>query len=479
MKKTLSIIISICCLVFVTFGQNTTVIFKSSDTTMQNAFVYAKAMALHYQGNSSDPVGPWYEAALPSREAFCMRDASHQCITAEILGMSLENKNMFGLFAKNISKNKDWCSYWEINKYGLPAPADYRNDKEFWYNLNANFDLIYACMRLYLWTGDVTYINNKTYINFYEKTVNEYIDKWVLQADSLLSRPAFPNALANFNIDDNFHRCRGLASYSEDVSDLKIGVDLIAAIYRGLLSYSYILKLNGDTTKAAYYEKKAEPYQEKIELNWWSKSDSLYNTYYTTGNTFGKGNGEVFLLWFDVVKDKQKVRKTIEHLISEDFNIETQSYFPVFLYNHGFWDKAYDYIIHLASPNTKRSEYPEVSYGVIEGIVQGLMGIEADAENNRISTIYRCQDGTLSELDSLPILGTNISLIHEPKKSTFNNNGKTPLYWNAQFVGNYKFIIVNNKKLLAQHNYDKSGNLVSFIDTMVDGGIKMIAICKE
>jgi len=478
MKKLFAIIIANCCFVFIAFGQNTTVSFRSSDNAMQNAFTHAKEMALHYQGNTNDPVGPWYEAALPSREAFCMRDASHQCIAAEVLGMSLENKNMFNLFAKNISKNKDWCSYWEINKYGLPAPADYRNDKEFWYNLNANFDLIYACLRLYLWTGDVTYIKNKTFTNFYEKTVNEYIEKWVLQADSLLSRPAFPNASSNFNINDSFHRCRGLASYSEDVSDLKIGVDLIAAIYRGLLSYSIILKLNGDTTKAVYYEKKAKDYQEKIDLDWWNNTDSLYNTYYTIDGKFGKGNGEVFLLWFDIVKDKKKVRKSIEHLISEDFNVETQSYYPVFLYNYGFWDKAYDYIINLASPNTKRREYPEVSFGVIEGIVQGLMGIEPDAKNNKISTIYRSQNGTSSELDSLPILGTNISIKHEPKKSTFKNNGKTPLYWNAQFEGNFKFIILNNKKLIAQHKFDLSGNPVSFIDTKLRGGKKIIAICK-
>jgi hypothetical protein len=51
-----------------------------------------------------------------------MRDVSHQCIGGEILGLSQENRNMFTLFAKNISASKDWCSYWEINKWGKPAP---------------------------------------------------------------------------------------------------------------------------------------------------------------------------------------------------------------------------------------------------------------------------------------------------------------------------------------------------------------------
>lgn len=478
MKKIITTIIANYCFLTVSFGQQAAVTFRSSDTAIQNAFNLAKEMALHYQGNPDDPVGPWYEAALPGRDAFCMRDVSHQCIAAEILGMSRENKNMFTQFAKNISKSKDWCSYWEINKYGKPAPADYRNDKEFWYNLNANFDLLYACLRLYLWTGDKSYIRNPEFANFYEKTVNEYIDKWVLNAASLLTRPAFPNAPDNFNIHDDFHRCRGLASYSEDVPDLKMGVDLVAAIYRGLLSYSYILKLNGDTLKAENYEKKAEAYQKKIEQDWWNNTDSLYNTYYTIDGKFG-GNGDVFLLWFDAIKNKERVHKTIEHLVSKNLNIETQSYLPVILYQHDLRNEAYHYIIHLASPDTKRREYPEVSFGVIEGIVQGLMGIKPDAEHNTVSTIYRGQNGTVSELENLPVLNTIISIKHEFNKTYFYNNGKIPLNWRAQFAGNYQFIFVNNKKKLAKHRHDESGNLVSFIDTKVAGGKKMIASCRK
>ena len=50
---------------------------------------------------------------------------------------------MFLKFAQNISESKDYCSYWEINKFDEPAPVDFRNDKDFWYNLPANFDVIY------------------------------------------------------------------------------------------------------------------------------------------------------------------------------------------------------------------------------------------------------------------------------------------------------------------------------------------------
>jgi len=68
-------------------GQPGTVSFTSEDTSVQKTFEWAKTMALHYRGDVKDPVGPWYESALPPRYAFCMRDVSHQCIGAEILGL--------------------------------------------------------------------------------------------------------------------------------------------------------------------------------------------------------------------------------------------------------------------------------------------------------------------------------------------------------------------------------------------------------
>src|SRR5258708_3043401 len=68
-----------CTFVLLSRGQ---VVFHSSDTALENAFAWAKAMALHYRAGPGDPVGPWYESALPPRDAFCIRDVSHQCIGA-------------------------------------------------------------------------------------------------------------------------------------------------------------------------------------------------------------------------------------------------------------------------------------------------------------------------------------------------------------------------------------------------------------
>lgn len=456
-------------------GQNETVTFKSSDSALQNAFYRAKAMALHYRGDPGDAVGPWYEAALPERYAFCMRDVSHQCIGAEILGMSKENRNMFSLFARNISKSKDWCSYWEINKYGKPAPVDYRNDKEFWYNLDANFDVLNACWRLYLWTGDKAYINNPEFVNFQEKTANEYIERWMLYPDSLLTRNAHLNAPVPFNRSDAFHTCRGLPSYSEGVPGMKMGIDLLAAIYRGLATCSKIMALQGNTGKAALYAQRSEAYRDKIDAEWWDAADSLYRTCYTEDGKFGRGEGEVFLLWFDAIKDSLRAAHTIRHIIHTDWNVESLSYLPVQLYRRGYGEKAYEYILHLTDSNTARREYPEVSYGVMEGIVQGLMGIDPDARGNCVTTLYRGRKGVNAFVQNLPVLQTVISVEHSDGQSVFGNEGNSAIRWRAAFTGRLDHIFVNNNSMPAKYELDQAGNVISYVNIRVKPGTRVTA----
>jgi len=445
--------------------------FSSPDTALQNAFDLAKQMALHYRGQPGDAVGPWYESALPPRYAFCMRDVSHQCIGAEILGMHPENINMFSKFVSNISASKDWCTFWEMDKYNRPAPADYKSDTEFWYNLNANFDLTDACWRTYLWTGDTMFLRDPAFLNFYSRSYNEYIDRWILQADSLLTRPGYPNAPRPFDSTNAFHRCRGLPSYSEGVHNLKMGIDLVAAIYRGMLSYASFLKANNQSGKADLLVKKASAYRKSIDAFWWDEKESLYNTHYTNDRQFGKGEGETFLLWFDALQDSTRERKTIEHLLGMDLNVENQSYLPLQLYRHGYWQKARDRMIYLASPSTERREYPEVSFGIVEAFVQGLMGVEADALSRTVSSIYRSNNATGAELQDLPVLNTVINMRHSGKNSSHVlNKGKYAFTWKAMFYGSFGTAVINNKKTPLKKEKDSSGNAVSFITTRVAPG---------
>lgn len=475
MKKTfLSISFLVCCFMNVA-GQHTGVTFKSSDSAIEDAFNWAKMTALSYKHDVGDPVGAWYDASLPGRFAFCMRDVSHQCIGAEILGMNKENKNMFTKFAENISAEKDWCSYWEINKWNKPAPADYKNNKEFWYNLNANFDLLYATWRLYLWTGDENYINDPVFLNFDEKTLNDYIKSWVLEADSLLTRPSHPNMSLPIDENNPFQRSRGLPSYVENIPDLKVSADLIAAIYQGFVSYSYILRLKGDSSESAACLQKAKQYQNVLVSKWWNPHANLYYTYYSDSGKFGNGEGESFLLWFNILKNKYRINQTIHHLNSIRWNVETTSYLPVLLYSYGFNEQAYKDLLYLSNPGTKRREYPEVSFGVIQGIVLGYMGIEPDARTNTISTLYRGKSKDMAQLKDLPVLNTTINVKEQTKTTVFRNNGHFPLHWLAMFNGQHHTIYINNKPIRARLKKGFRGNTISYIQTSVAPGQEVIA----
>lgn len=470
MKKLLSIFVY-TVLLLTAKAQPGLVKFTSTDSALQTAFNRAKEMALSYNGKPGDPVGDWYESALPPRYAFCMRDVAHQSIAGEILGLSSANKNMFTLFASNISDSKDWCSYWEINKWGKPAPADYRNDTAFWYNLVANFDILNACWNLYLWTGDTTYINSPAFNNFFERSVNDFVQRWQLAPASLLTRTTYPNAGPNFNEQDDFNRCRGLPSYSEGVTGIKMGIDMVAALYRGMISYAAILKQRGQVKQAAMFVDRAKQYQQHIDEYWWDEKAQQYNTYYSKENEFGKTEGETFLLWFDALKIKERKEKTLHRLIAGEWNVENLSYFPFIMYQNGYADEGYKYILHLTDPGTKRREYPEVSFGVIKGITEGLMGLEPNAVDNSLLTVYRHTAPTESTLSDLPVLGTTITLTHRGKDfSRLTNNGRKKITWKPSFAGRYKQLYVNKKKLPAKQAILKDGKIVTYVELNIKPG---------
>ena len=442
--------------------------FYSTDTALAHAFEWAKDMALHYRGKDEDPVGPWYESALRPRDAFCMRDVSHQSVGAEILGLTRENKNMLALFAGNISAAKNWCSYWEMNKWGKPAPEDYRSDSEFWYNLNANFDVLYACWRLSVFTGDSAYISDPVFTRFMARSAGPYIDEWVLAPDSLLTRPGHPNAPVNYREEDAFDRCRGLPSYSEGIHNLKMGVDLVAALYRGLMSYASIVASKGDAPLADLLRRKAEQYRLHLERDWWDEKAGLYNTYYSNDGHFGKNEGETFLLWFDALQDSARKERTLAHLAAEKWNMENTSYLPYLFYQQEHWDQARDHLLYVANPATPRRQYPEVSFGVVEGIVQGLMGVSVLPGTRTITTLYRQKDGSESSLKDLPILQTTLSLRHEGSKmSVLTNSGSRPVLWRAQFAGSYSRARVGNATLRLKKGMTPGGKAVSYIDMAV------------
>ncbi len=142
---------------------------ETSDAELNLSFQRAKQRALScvYSG---DPVGEWY-ATRPDAgsNVFGMRNVAHQSAGASVLGLHRHTLNMLRCFARSVSRGRDWCGYWVVTKDGFAAPSSYTSDSDFGYCLPANFDILRACYRQFLWRGDPP-IWSADFLNFYDVT---------------------------------------------------------------------------------------------------------------------------------------------------------------------------------------------------------------------------------------------------------------------------------------------------------------------
>jgi hypothetical protein len=259
---------------------------STSDPQLQRAFDRAKDQALHYVSSGQDPVKDWYEAALPGRSAFCMRDVSHQVMGAEALGLSAHNKSMLMRFAQGISQARDWASFWEIDREGKPSTADYVSDDDFWYNLPANFDVMNAALRMFVWTGDSAYSTDPVFLNYYRRTVTDYILRWQLEPRNVASRPRIMNRhLAS----GKFVESRGIPGYTEERKDFNLGTDLLAAEYRALRLYGELLRMLGSAGSPTF-DAQAEGIAQILETRAWSSpSRHFYSALEKMSSLFRRG----------------------------------------------------------------------------------------------------------------------------------------------------------------------------------------------
>ncbi|MBR5276432.1 MAG: hypothetical protein IKU35_04770 [Bacteroidaceae bacterium] len=456
-----------CCIIEENTGKELS--FESSDKNLELAFLWGQKMALSYAHHGDDPVGCWYEAALPHRNAFCMRDAAHQSIGAEILGLSKHNYNMMSKFAVNISEAKDWCTYWEIDKDDNPCRADYVSDDDFWYNLNANFDVMYACWRLYEWTGDKRYIDDPAFNNFYALSAKEYVDSWQLNPEQMLTRTREVNRKPDAK---SFRSSRGVPSYVESYGGLFSSSDLVATIYGGYDAYSKILAEAGNSDKSSQMAARAEEYRKHLDEKWWSDDINTYHTFWTSNGTFADGEGLTHVIWFGAVKEAARIKGTVEKMLArKEWNIENISYFPLLWYRYNYNDEAYDILKDIVL--AKRCDYPEVSYGMVEAIVSGTMGIEPSASKKRIVTLPKITGDNHMQLSNLPVLGGTITVRHQSnKRSAMLNNTPAEITWEAAFVGDYDNIIVNGKSVKAIKRTDAMGQTISYAEVPLAVGKK-------
>ncbi len=457
---------------------STGISFTSSNKKLDEAFTWAKDKALSYAHDGTDPVGLWYEAALPNREAFCMRDVSHQAIGAELLGLGEHNLNMFLKFAQNISEELDYCSYWEINRYNVPAPVDYEDSKDFWYNLPANLDVTYNAYRLYNWTGNKAYLENKDLQNFYSLSMNEYVDHWDLGHTEVLTRNRKLHEEKGENM--RFKGKRGIPTYNEGGrGETVLGIDMTASLVAAYKAYATILKLSGELDKSALYMRKAEEEQKFLNDFWWDPEQNSFRSIWYEDGTFDYfmvGNNQAFLhylLYFDALQNPNRIGAVADGYV-ENFDkliVELKSYLPIIFYENGQTALANQMIIDLCSTQNQRRDYPENSFTVVEHLTRGLMGIDANAESNTFTTLSRLENQKdWGQMKNIPILSNKISITHEGNlKTVATNQNGTSIKWKAQFPGRHEYLYVNGNKVTCIQN-EQNGGFISYYSVTLDEG---------
>jgi len=462
--------------------------FNGSDKELVEAFNWSKNKALSFAYSGKDSVGYWYEAALPNREAFCMRDVSHQAIGAELLGLGKHNFNMFQKFAQNISKEMDYCSYWEINRYNKPAPVDYENDKDFWYNLPANFDVTYNAYRLYNWTGNSSYINHADFKNFYHLSMNEYVDHWKLGHEEVLRRERDLH-LSNGKAS-RFGNKRGIPTYNEGGrGETLLGIDMTASLIAGYDAYSKILEVEGDSINTEIFRLKTQKELEFLNDTWWDKEKEAYRTILYTDNSYDYfmiGENQAFLhylYYFNAIKDQHKIKKMVADYKAnfDKLIVELKSYLPIMFYENGEVLMANKMIIDLCSPVNQRRDYPENSFTVIEHLTRGLMGINVDAATKTFSSIPRLvNDSEWAEMNHIPVLSNKLKITHKGlTKSIATNLIGESIKWKAQIPGSYEYLYVNGHRMKSLHDLEHGATYSYIIIELNKGAETTVSVDHE
>jgi len=450
--------------------------FASSDTALVEGFRWAKAQALAYR-RDSPAIGPWYEAALPGRNAFCMRDVSHMSTGAQLLGLAPRTRNMLRQFAEHISASKKWCTWWEITGDGKPAPVDYKNDQNFWYDLPANFDVVDACYRQWLWSGDNAYLDD-VFLNYYRRTVTDYVKQWDHNHDGLLE-----------HLPTDGHM--GIGTYDEDLAnDVLVGADLIAAQYAAYDAYSAFQHAKDEQGIANEFAAKARDLKSLYNGKWW---DTSRNCYFAALGEDGKfhpglkastgGTDIQFPLYFGLTESGPKTQAAldqIEQRLRLDSatlggivgGVEGRTYLPDIFYNYGRSSSGYAVLVALMNPALKRREYPEVSYTVIGNLGAGLMGIRPSSRPQEIETYPQLTAETeWAALDHVPVGHNIISVKHtRAGTTTFSNESGPDIVWRASFPGNSKKLLVDGSRVPAESTTRAGGTVESFYALHVRSG---------
>ncbi|WP_146071950.1 hypothetical protein [Bryocella elongata] len=377
---------------------------------------------------------------------------------------------MLQRFVSSVTPIRDWAGYWEIDKAGEASPADYLTDEDFWYNLPANFDLLDASFRMWLWTGDSSFVTEPRFKSFFQETSTDYVSRWQLGPDEVLSRPRIMNRRLQ---KGKFVEARGIPSYTEGRSNFNVGTDLLAAEFRAFEDLSFLASAQEHELQSRSYAATARKLLNLIETRGWSESDQHFAGSLADDGTQKDGDGDAMVLYFGAVRNPRHLRGALSWIsrpeFRRDIGIEEESYLPQILYHYDRAQAAYDTILNLTRSDKERRTYPEVSYAVVAAIVTGAMGVEVAYDRSSLSfevgSLDRLADPVAeARIAHLHVQQNDVELEHRGQSaSSITNVSGPPLLWKAEFYGRTNVLDVEGEKRRARVTRDSAGEPVSFV----------------
>ncbi len=419
-------------------------------------FEWAREASLGY-ARVGDPVGPWFEAALPGREAFCMRDVSHQTEGALALGLYDHTLNMMQKFAASIASTRDWCGYWEIDRYDRPAPVDYRSDEDFWYNLPANFDVVQASGRAWEWTADTAWLYDPSLTEFYRRSLDDYVERWDANRDGIMESPESAGI-------------RGIPTYWEGGGPrAATGGDLVAAQFAANRAYAEMLaarRAPGDSEDRAEFENEANRLRRLYNDRWWNDESGRFYTSILPDGSFDATPVpamQIFPLYFGIVEPERA-----NHLLDgleTGVNVEENSYLAEVHYRYGRDAAAFEFLLAQMAPGLDRREYPENPFTAIAGVVRWLAGVRPLASESLVETRSRLPgEVAWLELSDVPVLDGSLRLRHDGRLSTLVTRvSGTWAGWRAVFAGRHDSLFVDGRAIAAARRRTMAGEFESFV----------------
>ncbi|UNK71661.1 hypothetical protein [Microbacterium sp. H1-D42] len=378
---------------------------RSSSAQLQQIFDWARTEALGHRvdGGAAGPrdvsertpdglgevrYSDAYWAGYSHRSGYYSRDFAHQAVGAHLLGMAERNDAMLGSFLRSATPEHDGWPLWALNfDRRTPLQIDYLGPDRFVRELPAVFELAETAHVLQRWTGHpLSGDALAAVIDF----VGVFVDRHDLSPR---------NGVAGADGPGIFD---GTASYNELPGViLREAGDGFGAQYAATRHVAALVAADGGDASAL--QARADALMTLYRQTWSrGEGDAVVCGWTPNGHPIQEWSRES--TWFPLLKGLLVDERAAAELDRVDRlgrdsetapkNIEALTYLPDLFFRHGLADTAWSWMQrifalrdepHEVVQQGRNGSYPEVSFTLLSQIALGIVGVEADAGNARLT----------------------------------------------------------------------------------------------